>query len=107
MDGKLVFATEEERYTRKKYSVGDIPQISVARTLKHLASLGIGPEDVDAFAVNWDLTQIPMRNLKERAELFLHTGKPLLEMDCMASYPSFAKKMVVSGLKGRTQAELA
>jgi len=107
VDGKLVFAAEEERYTRHKYSVGDIPQISVARTLGHLASLGIGPEDVDAFAINWDLTQIPMRNLKESAELFLHTSKPLQEMNYMVSYPSFAKKMMVAGLKGRTQAELA
>jgi carbamoyltransferase len=54
LDGKLVFASEEERYTRRKHAVGTPPFNSLVALLRHLGKLGIRPGDIDAFALNWD-----------------------------------------------------
>jgi carbamoyltransferase len=53
LDGKLVFATEEERHTRHKHAVGEAPVKSLVKLLNHVKKLGVSPTDVDAFAVNW------------------------------------------------------
>jgi carbamoyltransferase len=55
VDGKLVFASEEERYTRHKHSIGEPPINALRQTFLYLKNrLGIKPKDVDAFALNWD-----------------------------------------------------
>jgi len=53
LDGKLVFATEEERHTRHKHAVREAPVKSLVKLLNHVKKLGVNPTDVDAFAVNW------------------------------------------------------
>jgi len=55
VDGKLVFASEEERYTRHKHSIREPPINALRQTFLYLKNrLGIKPKDVDAFALNWD-----------------------------------------------------
>ena len=55
VDGKLVFASEEERYTRHKHSIDEPPINALRQAFLYLKNrLGIKPKDVDAFAVNLD-----------------------------------------------------
>jgi carbamoyltransferase len=61
IDGRLVFAAEEERYTRHKYSELEPPFNSLVRALNFLKSLGFNPEEVDAFATNWDSSLFSLR----------------------------------------------
>ncbi len=61
VDGKLVFAAEEERYTRHKHSWAEPPFNSLLEALRFLKKLGIKPEDVDAFATNWISGLFPLR----------------------------------------------
>jgi len=60
LDGKLVFAAEEERYTRHKRSKGEPPFRSLIAALEYLRNFGIDPQDVDAFATNWDPKLLPI-----------------------------------------------
>src|SRR5579862_6933908 len=60
LDGKLVFATEEERHTRHKHAVKEAPVKSLVKLLKHVKKLGANPKDVDAFAVNWSPKFYPL-----------------------------------------------
>jgi len=53
-DGKLVFASEEERFTRHKHSVFEPPINALKTAFKFLKKQGIKPKDVDAYAVNFD-----------------------------------------------------
>jgi len=53
-DGKLVFAAEEERFTRHKHSILEPPVGALKEAFKFLKKQGIKPKDVDAYAVNWD-----------------------------------------------------
>jgi carbamoyltransferase len=55
VDGELVFASEEERWTRHKHSLGELPINALKQALLYLkGKYGIKPKDVDAYAVNWD-----------------------------------------------------
>jgi carbamoyltransferase len=55
VDGELVFASEEERWTRHKHSPGELPINALKQALLYLkGKYGIKPKDVDAYAVNWD-----------------------------------------------------
>ena len=54
VDGKLVFAVEEERFTRHRHSPGEFPTNSLLEAFAFLKGLGIGPGDVEAFALNYD-----------------------------------------------------
>ena len=55
VDGRLVFASEEERYTRHKHSPHELPINALRQAFLYLKNrLGIKPKDVDAFAVNYD-----------------------------------------------------
>ena len=49
VDGKLVFAAEEERYDRVKHSAA-FPKGAIAAALAHA---GLSPRDVDAVAFPW------------------------------------------------------
>jgi len=60
LDGKLVFATEEERHTRHKHAVREAPVKSLVKLFRHVKKLGVNPTDVDAFAVNWSPKFFPI-----------------------------------------------
>ena len=51
-DGKLVFAAEEERFTRHKHSPLEPPINALRQAFIFLKKRGIKPKDVDAYAVN-------------------------------------------------------
>jgi Predicted carbamoyl transferase, NodU family len=53
VDGELVFASEEERWTRHKHSLGELSINSLKQAFLFLRrKYGIKPRDVDAYAVN-------------------------------------------------------
>jgi carbamoyltransferase len=55
VDGELVFASEEERWTRHKHSLAEPPTNALRQTFLFLRrKYGIKPRDIDAYAVNWD-----------------------------------------------------
>jgi len=55
VDGKLIFASEEERYTRHKHSIEEPPFNALRQAFIYLKNrLGVKPADIDAFAVNFD-----------------------------------------------------
>jgi Predicted carbamoyl transferase, NodU family len=55
VDGELVFASEEERWTRHKHSLGEPPINALKQAFLFLRrKYGIKPKDVDAYTVNWD-----------------------------------------------------
>jgi len=59
LDGELVFATEEERYTRHKHSPGELPFGSFNKLFNFMHKNNLKPSDVDAFALNFDHKKIP------------------------------------------------
>ncbi|MEM0154293.1 MAG: carbamoyltransferase C-terminal domain-containing protein [Methanothrix sp.] len=55
LEGKLVYASEEERYTRNKHSPYELPANALEHCFAFLKSnYGISPLDVDAYATNFD-----------------------------------------------------
>jgi carbamoyltransferase len=55
VDGELVFASEEERWTRHKHSPREPPVNALKQALLYLKrKYGIRPKDVDAYAINWE-----------------------------------------------------
>jgi carbamoyltransferase len=55
VDGELVFASEEERWTRHKHSLGEPPINALKQAFLFLRrKYGIRPRDIDAYAVNSD-----------------------------------------------------
>ncbi|MBB5255159.1 carbamoyltransferase N-terminal domain-containing protein, partial [Sulfurisphaera ohwakuensis] len=60
-DGKLIFATEEERFTRHKHSIAEPPINALIQGFKFLAKQGIKPSDIDAYAVNFNPKFYPKR----------------------------------------------
>ncbi len=55
INGELVFASEEERWTRHKHSPEELPINALRQALQFLKRrYGIKPKDIDAYAVNWD-----------------------------------------------------
>jgi Predicted carbamoyl transferase, NodU family len=55
VDGELVFASEEERWTRHKHSIREPPTNALRQAFLFLRrKYGIKPKDVDAYAVNFD-----------------------------------------------------
>jgi carbamoyltransferase len=55
VDGELVFAGEEERWTRHKHSPFEPPINALRQALLYLKrKYGIKPKDVDAYAINFD-----------------------------------------------------
>jgi len=63
-DGKLVFASEEERFTRHKHSHGEPPINALKAAFKFLKNQGIRPKNVDAYAVNYDPKFFTLNNRK-------------------------------------------
>ncbi|MFP3203628.1 MAG: carbamoyltransferase N-terminal domain-containing protein, partial [Sulfolobus sp.] len=68
-DGKLIFAVEEERFTRHKHSVDEPPLNSLKEAFKFLKKQGVKPKDVDAYAVNWDPSLFSAKDRRFRAYL--------------------------------------
>ncbi len=55
VDGELVFASEEERWTRHKHSIMEPPTNALKQAFLFLRrKYGIKPKDVDAYTVNFD-----------------------------------------------------
>src|SRR2546421_12060711 len=96
VDGKLVAAAEEERFTRRKhgktpvpFSTWELPELSARWCLERA---GLAPEDLDAVAYSYDPAEAPvsadltadawegLRTLyATRACLFLQTVLPGLD----------------------------
>ncbi|MFP3130709.1 MAG: carbamoyltransferase C-terminal domain-containing protein [Nitrososphaeria archaeon] len=74
VDGELVFATEEERYTRYKHAVRQPPFNSLVRTFRFMKGMGLRPGDVDAFAANWNL-RLVFGWLAERSQYVSRFGR--------------------------------
>ena len=51
-NGELIFAVEEERFTRHKHSPDEPPINSLIQAFKFLKKFGLKPSDVDAYAIN-------------------------------------------------------
>ncbi|AWR96240.1 carbamoyltransferase [Acidianus sulfidivorans JP7] len=60
-DGRLVFASEEERFTRHKHSIGEPPINALKQAFNFLKRQGIKPKDVDAYAINYDPKLCPLK----------------------------------------------
>jgi len=55
VDGELVFASEEERWTRHKHSPGEPPVNALRQAFLYLRrKYRVKPKDIDAYAVNFD-----------------------------------------------------
>jgi len=88
VDGKLIFASEEERYTRHKHSIEEAPFNALRQAFIYLKNrLGVKPADIDAFAVNFDL-----RNMASNARILFALRasiKTLWSRYNILSYPRF------------------
>jgi predicted NodU family carbamoyl transferase len=65
----LIFAVEEERFTRHKHSEGEPPSNSLKEAFKFLKKQGVKPKDVNAYAVNWDPSLFSAKDRRFRAYL--------------------------------------
>jgi carbamoyltransferase len=55
VDGELIFASEEERWTRHKHSPGEPPINALKHAFLFLKEkYGMRPRDIDAYAINWN-----------------------------------------------------
>ncbi|MGC8696709.1 MAG: carbamoyltransferase N-terminal domain-containing protein, partial [Conexivisphaera sp.] len=61
-DGELVFAAEEERFTRHKHSMHEMVYNSLINAFKFLKKRGVAPGDVDAYALNFDPKLYPLNH---------------------------------------------
>ncbi|BAB67052.1 putative carbamoyltransferase [Sulfurisphaera tokodaii str. 7] len=62
-NGELIFAVEEERYTRHKHSPLEPPLNALIQAFRFLKKMGFKPKDIDAYAINWDLSLLQYGNL--------------------------------------------
>lgn len=88
LDGRLVFAAEEERYTRHKHSSREAPLNSLIKAFAFLGKLNIGPEDVDAFAIDFDPELFPIKWWFDKSIMEL---KSSLSIDDLGSFSSLPK----------------
>lgn len=73
--GKLIFASEEERFSRHKHSVLEPPVRALREAFKFLKKQGIKPKDVEAYAVNYDPKLLTIENRKQfYLDTFLSTA---------------------------------
>ena len=89
VDGKLVFATEEERHTRHRHSVEEAPIRSLIATFNFLKSeFGIIPTDVKTFATNWNPS---LGNLRDKRSYVLDAYRSFANSDI--DFPSFGIRL--------------
>ncbi|WP_016731528.1 carbamoyltransferase family protein [Saccharolobus islandicus] len=113
-DGKLIFATEEERFTRHKHSIGEPSVNALIQAFKFLAKQGIKPKDVDAYAVNFNSKLYPKRTrdllYKEMYIISLKFGYNPYLIDAIKeyllsyffripTYIEFAKRIIIHSIK--------
>jgi len=61
VDGELVFASEEERWTRHKHAPNELSINALKQAFLFLKrKYGIKPRDIDAYAINMDLKLFPL-----------------------------------------------
>ena len=60
-NGELIFASEEERFTRHKHSPMEPSIKSLLQAFNFLKKLGLKPSDVDAYAINWNPSLFPRK----------------------------------------------
>ena len=105
IDGEIVAAAEEERFSRRKhgkvpvaFSTWELPEASAAWCLRHA---GVRPQDLDAVAYSYDPALAPARDTDvlanaweglrtlfvERAPLFLRTALPGLDPSIVRFVP--------------------
>ncbi|ADN50929.1 carbamoyltransferase family protein [Vulcanisaeta distributa] len=95
VDGELVFASEEERWTRHKHSPGEPPINALKQAFKYLENkYGIKPKDVDAYAVNFDPKLMP-----HKLGWFLNDTLDLLGIRRFRAYWYEGKSIISSGLE--------
>jgi carbamoyltransferase len=72
-DGVLIAAVEEERFTRRKYALGEMPWNA---SLYCLSTVGITLEDVDSIAICWAGPDQPENSVRFYDEVFVnqHNG---------------------------------
>jgi Predicted carbamoyl transferase, NodU family len=77
VDGELVFASEEERWTRHKHAPYELSINALKQAFLFLKrKYRIKPKDIDAYAINWDLQLLPL-NIKA-----IHSGRYVWELNC-------------------------
>ncbi|HEX2047994.1 MAG TPA: carbamoyltransferase C-terminal domain-containing protein [Acidimicrobiales bacterium] len=106
VDGEVVAAAEEERFTRRKHGKDPVPfstwELPVQSAAWCLASAGITPDELDAVAYSYDPSLAPpfdpgditadgwegLRTLfAQRAPLFLQTALPGVDPACVRFVP--------------------
>jgi carbamoyltransferase len=106
VDGEVVAAAEEERFSRRKHGKDPVPfstwELPVQSAAWCLASAGVAPEELDAVAYSYDPSLAPpvdptdlaadgwegLRTLyAQRAPLFLRTALPGLDPACVRYVP--------------------
>ena len=118
VDGEIVAAAEEERFSRRKhgkppvpFATWELPERSAAWCL---AGAGLAPEDLDAVAYSYDPALAPpvgpdvsadgwegLRTLyAERAPLFLRTALPGLDPACLRYVPHHVAHAASAHLAG-------
>jgi carbamoyltransferase len=103
VDGKLVFASEEERYTRHKHSIREPPINALRQTFLYLKNrLGIKPKDIDAFAVNWDPKLFPWKARFHAALLSLYILRGVYDIPLLnkSNYYSYYVTLLTHILSG-------
>ncbi|MFG1946528.1 carbamoyltransferase [Nonomuraea sp. NPDC048826] len=112
VDGKVVAAAEEERFSRRKhgkrplpFSAWELPEQAAAWCLREA---GIGPEDIDAVAYSYDPALVEQRpdgdwedlrtRYAVRAPLFLSTALPGLDPAQVRFVPHHVAHAASAGL---------
>lgn len=54
-DGRVVAFVEQERLSRDKHGIGQLPRDAVATVLRQAAAVDIRPRDIDRVSYGWDL----------------------------------------------------
>ena len=68
VNGKVVAAVEEERFTRKKHADGQMPINAIKYCLK---TAGLTPEDIDVIAFPWSINPLKERRWEHFFKTFL------------------------------------
>ncbi|MGI5289603.1 carbamoyltransferase family protein [Nonomuraea polychroma] len=112
VDGRIVAAAEEERFSRRKhgkrplaFSAWELPELAAAWCLREA---GLAPEDIDAVAYSYDpalVTQRPDGDWEDlrttyavRAPLFLATALPGLDPGQVSYVPHHVAHAASAGL---------
>src|SRR5947199_220354 len=81
VDGEVVAAAEEERFSRRKhgktpvaFSTWELPELAARWCLEHA---GIAPEDLDAVAYSYDPALAPRGDDTARPSVVEHDWEPL------------------------------